>query len=129
MTITNPLELVREDARREFRDRFRNEVYRKGLRQSDLARLTGLNGSTISNYWQRGHIPQPDHAAKLAAVLGVEAPWLVYGDRADRPPLEQRPPVSYVLTQGAEGLELVIKGLGPRLAQQIIAMCAPGVTS
>lgn len=44
----------------------------KGWNQSELSRQSGVGRDMISGYVRAKHLPDPPHAKKLAAALGVE---------------------------------------------------------
>lgn len=44
----------------------------KGMTQSELARLSGLDKSTISRYIKYNRTPHGDNLVKIAKVLGVK---------------------------------------------------------
>lgn len=48
----------------------------KGIRQSDLSRMSGISRGTISNYVQGRYAPKSDVIKVLAAALQVSADWL-----------------------------------------------------
>lgn len=50
---------------------------KKGMRQTDLARLSGLSNSSISLYLNRGKMPKPSTLNKIAGALGVSADELL----------------------------------------------------
>ena len=64
----------------------------KGVKQIDLARLTGKNKSSVSDWIKHGVLPKADDAVKIADYLGVTVRYLVTGERAENElsPLEQR---------------------------------------
>lgn len=51
----------------------------KGLTQSRLAQLVGVEPHTVSR-WERGQQSPTAHADKLADALGVSLDWLVRGE-------------------------------------------------
>lgn len=73
------LEKIDKRARADlFRLRLAEAMVRSGLNQSDLARATGADRSTISALLQPGtRLPNAQLAADCAAVLGVSCDWLL----------------------------------------------------
>ena len=60
--------------------RLRQAMQAKGLRQQDLADLSGVSKSNISHYVNGNHVPDNVMAYKLARVLDVEPSWLMAVD-------------------------------------------------
>lgn len=50
-----------------------------GLRMADIARLTEIPRSTISNWIRWNRYPAVDDAERIANILGVSVEWLVKG--------------------------------------------------
>ena len=48
----------------------------KGIKQSDLSRMSGISRGTISNYVQGRYSPKNDVIKVLASALQVSADWL-----------------------------------------------------
>lgn len=60
--------------------RLKQAMDAKGLRQQDLADLSGVSKSNISHYINGNHVPDNVMAYKLAQVLDVEPSWLMAVD-------------------------------------------------
>ena len=52
----------------------------KKIKPADLARLTGKNKSSVSDWINKGIIPRADDAVKIADLLGVSVRHLVTGE-------------------------------------------------
>ena len=48
-----------------------------GLRASELARLSGINKASVSQYLNGSHTPSNFSAAKMGPILGVNPVWLM----------------------------------------------------
>lgn len=57
--------------------RLKEAMNAKGLRQQDLADLSGVSKSNISHYVNGNHVPDNVMAYKLAKVLDVDPAWLM----------------------------------------------------
>lgn len=57
--------------------RLKKAMSDKGLRQQDLADLSGVSKSNISHYVNGKHIPDSFMAYRLAKVLNVDPTWLM----------------------------------------------------
>ena len=55
----------------------------KGVKQADLARLTGKNKSSVSDWVKHDVLPKADDAVKIATLLGVSVEYLVTGSRPE----------------------------------------------
>ncbi len=65
----------------DFSDRLREAMEKKGIRQAELCRLTGIPKSAISQYFSGKFVPREDRLEELAAALGTTTGWLLgYGD-------------------------------------------------
>lgn len=59
-----------------FGKNLRAKRMEKGLKQKELAQMTGIAPQTLSGYEGRGILPPLENAAKLAQALGVSLDWL-----------------------------------------------------
>jgi transcriptional regulator with XRE-family HTH domain len=57
------------------------------LTQEDLARILGVDTSTVGRWESKDHIP-PDRLPQIAALLNVKEAWFFNGD--DTPPTTAR---------------------------------------
>lgn len=87
-----------------------------GRGQAWLAEKTGLSTSTIHDY-ARGAIPSADRAFLIARTLGVDAEWLVTGEKTGERP-EPEPPAELLLRVGQAE---IMNGLDPALRARIRA--------
>ena len=67
----------------EINTRIKNEMERQGLTMTDLARLSGLNRSSISRYVSNTIEPKQNAIGAIAKALGVPVAWLLGFDDAD----------------------------------------------
>lgn len=68
-----------------FKDRLRQAIDKRNLSSSDLARLSGVDRSSISRYLKGEKMPKVDKLKRLAAVLYVNPDWLL-GDNVPEAP-------------------------------------------
>jgi len=62
---------------REFSKRLRAALDAKKMRAADLAEMTGIGKSDISNYLAGKYLPRQDKTALLASALEVDPVWLI----------------------------------------------------
>lgn len=60
-----------------FSDRLKKAMVMKDLKQSDLARITGIDKSLISNYINGNYSPKQENIYTLSKTLGVDPSWLL----------------------------------------------------
>ena len=67
--------------------RIEDLAWQKHMRQSDLAKKTGLRWATIHKYWANIDIRRPDMVVldKIAKALGVTVEELIVRDREEEP--------------------------------------------
>lgn len=66
--------------RMEFHDRLKKAMDRKGLNQTQLAKLMDVKAQSVQQ-WENGvTMPRPKRFDHLAEVLGVSAQWLIFGE-------------------------------------------------
>ena len=71
-----------------FSERLKQGMIEKGIKQRDLARITGISEGTISNYRSGRFKAAQVNLQKLAQALNVSIPWLMGYDvpsRRERP--------------------------------------------
>lgn len=88
-----------------FAARLKQAMDIKGYKQSDLARLTGLDKSLIHNYLSGNYKPKSDRLHLLAVVLNVDEAWLMGYDV----PAQRKEPVSEETSRKDEFFELFNK--------------------
>ena len=72
-------------------DRLKEAMDRAGMKQTDLAEVTGLNKSTISRYLSGAVEPKQTAVHKLAKALNVNEFWLWgYDAPAERSPEQKK---------------------------------------
>lgn len=72
-----------------FAQRLRFLREKRGLKQTELAKLVGIKNHTISNYERGERIPHHDSLQKLADFFGVSTDYLLYGKTSEpRPSLD-----------------------------------------
>lgn len=57
-------------------ERIKEAMQKKNIKQADLARMTGIDKSSISLYISGKYSPKGDKLYKLSLALGVSAAWL-----------------------------------------------------
>lgn len=72
--------MTEEECKQEFGMRLNKRMQRKGIRQSDLADMTGISQSLISKYIVGKTIPSFYNADKIAKALGCSLEELRYVD-------------------------------------------------
>lgn len=95
-----------------FQHRFIEAMRIRGLRQCDVAELSGLNKAHISQYKTGKYEPMQDALYKLATALRVNVAWLMGHDvpmEINRKELEQKEMVCSLIEKcyGAKAYELV----------------------
>ena len=73
--------------------RLREAMARKGLRQQDLADVTGISKGNISHYVNGNHVPNNIMALKLAKALDVKPDWIMGIDEAAEYALIEKTPL------------------------------------
>lgn len=64
----------------EFQCRLLNVIAEKNITAADLARETGIDKGSISNYLNGKYTPKQDKVYLLARALDVDPGWLMTGD-------------------------------------------------
>lgn len=80
-------------------DRIKEALTIKGLKQSDLCRLTGIPKSAISQYISGAFEPKQDRVYLLSKALNVSETWLM-GLDVPIERIQNTPPESEPLTEG-----------------------------
>lgn len=99
-------------------DRIKGALNMKGLKQSDLCRLTGIPKSAISQYISGAFEPKQDRIYLLSKALNVSEAWLMGLDV----PMEREknaPPDSDTLTEGEQVLLSLFRRI-PEEDQQLV---------
>ena len=63
-----------------FQKRFIQAKVQSGLRWIDIAKRSGLDKASISQYKNGVHVPEPDALYRLAIALNVSMEWLTGGE-------------------------------------------------
>lgn len=63
-----------------FQKRFIQAKEQSGLRWIDIAKRSGLDKASISQYKNGVHVPEPDALYRLAIALNVSMEWLTGGE-------------------------------------------------
>ncbi|WEK42953.1 MAG: helix-turn-helix transcriptional regulator [Candidatus Sphingomonas colombiensis] len=79
----------------DIRDRLREAVTRTGARQVEVARRAGITPQRLSNYLQRGTLPDVETLVRLAQATGVSTDYLL--GLSDSGPVEITPIVNRLL--------------------------------
>ena len=99
-----------------FSHRLKEMMEERGLTQMQLATMTGVAQSRVSQWRNADAMPQPRVARSLADALGVMHEWLVNGTG----PKEPKEASSFQLrTAAAIGKKLKEKGMDARTAQTV----------
>ena len=61
----------------EIKDRLKEALYIRGMTAAELARQSGLDKGSISNYLKGKFIPKQNAIASMARALGVSPAWLM----------------------------------------------------
>jgi transcriptional regulator with XRE-family HTH domain len=61
----------------ELKDRLKEALYIRGMTAAELARQSGLDKGSISNYLKGKFIPKQNAIASMARALGVSPAWLM----------------------------------------------------
>ena len=77
--------------------RLKEAMTAKGLRQQDLADLSGVSKSNISHYIHGRHCPDNERAFKLAQILDVDPLWLMAIDEVPEVMLVKRDELSEII--------------------------------
>ena len=67
----------------DFSDRLREAMEKKGIRQAELCRLTGIQKSAISQYMSGKFVPRQDRLEQIAAALGTTTGRLLGYDNTE----------------------------------------------
>ena len=79
-------------------ERIKEAMQKKNIKQADLARMTGIDKSSISLYISGKYSPKGDKLYKLSLALGVSAAWLsgfnapMTDDKKSSPGVEEKTP-------------------------------------
>ena len=74
-----------------FWDRASLLMDKRKIKPADLARLTGKNRSSVSDWLNKGVLPRVDDAVKIADRLGTSVEYLVTGKAGNElAPLERK---------------------------------------
>ena len=65
-----------------FPDRLRRTMIKKGVKQADITRSTGITSSVLSRYLSGINSPTADNLCAIGKFLGVPAEWLQTGSDA-----------------------------------------------
>ncbi|MCL4425509.1 MAG: helix-turn-helix domain-containing protein [Firmicutes bacterium] len=103
-------------------DRLRERRERKGLKQTDVARLLKVTSQTISAYELETR--QPDHAmlSKLADLYGTNVEYLLGRTDDPRPSAKAGPIPETVKDPNIAAIQRAAETLGPEQAVKVRAM-------
>lgn len=99
-------------------DRLKEALTIKGLKQSDLCRLTGIPKSAISQYISGAFEPKQDRMYLLSKALNVSEAWLM-GLDVSMERMKDAPPDSEILTEGEQLLIDLFRRV-PEEQQQLV---------
>ena len=84
-----------------FGDRLKQIREEKHLTQSEVAKGTGINRSTIANYESGASVPKYTQLRPLAVFLNVSTEYLLYGEDAYDPNLSRNTNILLQTIRGA----------------------------
>lgn len=70
----------------DFAERLKITLRKRGLKQSDISKATGVDVSKISNYFRGVNFPPVDVLAEIARALDVSIDYLCYGETTSNSP-------------------------------------------
>ncbi len=101
-------------------DRIKTALTIKGMKQSDLCRLTKIPKSALSQYLSGAYEPKQDRIYLISRALNVSEAWLMGLDVPMEREKENNPPVEPKLTEGEQmWLELYHK-LSSETREQLV---------
>jgi transcriptional regulator with XRE-family HTH domain len=63
-----------------FATRLRKAMNKRGIKQAELVKRTGISKSAISQYLSGAFVPKQKYTYKLASALNVDPTWLIGKD-------------------------------------------------
>ena len=66
-----------------FAKRMRETMYRKNLKQADIAERTGIPTSAVTMYYNGKYLPKSRNLKLIAQVLEVSESWLLDDDNSN----------------------------------------------
>ena len=111
-------------------DRIKEALNMKGLKQSDLCRLTGIPKSAISQYISGAFEPKQDRIYLLSKALNVSEAWLM-GLDVPMERIQNTPSESETLTEGEQQLLNLYRSISEDKQQMVldILRAASGIQS
>lgn len=70
-----------------FSARLQEAAQEKNLDQVTLARVTGITGAAINNYWNKGRVPKSEELHRIAKAIGTSMEWLLTGEDSNNIPV------------------------------------------
>lgn len=111
----------------EFKDRLEQALVEKGMKPSDLSRLTGIGEGAISQYRKGAYKATQRNLETIAKVLGVSIPWLMGADDNSEPaPVDEGGPK---VPEGYERLTPANRAIVDRLIADLAASQSGDVPS
>lgn len=90
--------------RSEINERLMAVVKQKGLTQADLVRASGATSPTVTDWFNRGAVPDAERLARIAKAIGVNGHWLLTGQGPKALPGEGRTQGDQLYTLGAQAV-------------------------
>lgn len=103
-----------EVGRSEINQRLMAIVKEKGLTQADLVRASGATSPAVTDWFNRGAVPDAERLARIAQAIRVNGHWLLTGKGPKTLPGDGTKDLDQAYTQGAQA---VVADLGKILRQ------------
>lgn len=111
-------------------ERLSEALTKKGMRQAELCRRTGVHSSSMSLYLSGGYEPKQDKIYKMAKALNVSSEWLMgYDVPMMRLPWEEMSPGETQLTEGEKKLLELFRLIPEEKKQMVLDMIRAALTS
>ena len=94
-----------ESQRSEINQRLMTVVKQKGLTQADLVRASGATSPTVTDWFNRGAVPDAERLARIAKAIRVNGHWLLTGQGPKALPGEGQTEGDKLLTVGARNYD------------------------
>lgn len=78
--MTADSELLYDQLRRGWAERFKERLATLGVTQADVARSLGVDANQVSRWCRGEHLPQIATRLAIARELATTDKWMLYGD-------------------------------------------------
>ena len=111
-------------------ERLSEALTKKGMRQDELCRRTGVHSSSMSLYLSGAYQPKQDKIYKMAKALNVSSEWLMgYDVPMMRLPWKEMSPGETQLTEGEKKLLELFRLIPEEKKQMVLDMIRAALTS